>query len=379
MRICIVSWDAEAHELYRLLKGHFRIDYVIERDETQWGMAECGVEIISFSKAYWLFQKKKFDVFMIPAMRGINVRTGIFARLQRGGIPADCIWYAPLPIFKDPHLPDSEKRALLCRFEERRELDYVALHVADHCNLNCAYCSVFCGLVQEPRFPNWEKTCLGLRMLKKHYDQVLVFRLLGGEPTLNPEWLDYCLYIQSLYPFADIEVVTNGTRILQMTDSQLKTMRQHSIAFDISYYPVLGKQIDAIHERLRSRNVRHYITQENEFFSRLYRFSVPGDMEQNYSVCRMKFMCLNMYEQYLCVCHALIGLERAAQFLDKDTAATIAEYKVDLTRPELDARKICSLLDRPMPICRYCSQELAKWHILPKSADLSEPVHWSLG
>lgn len=378
MRICIISWDDEARRLYQLLRSSYEIEYIIERDNNQWGTLDNGLKIVSFSKAYKLFREGMFDVFLIPAMRGINVNNGIYLRLLRNNIPQDKIWYAPLASWKCTDLDESERIGMLCPFNERKELDYLALHIADHCNLNCSYCSVFSGLVKQPSFPDTESTLEGIRLLRKYYDQVLVFRLLGGEPLLNKDWLKIALYARELFPLADIEVVTNGLKILQLTKEEFSVMRENGIAFDISYYPVIGDKIDDINELLRENNVKHYITQENEFFSRLYNFSHPGDTEQNYQVCKMKFMCLNMYGKRLGVCHALIGLERAKEFIPPEIADTIPGYWVDLDEDGLSARKIREKLDRPMPICRYCNQDLALWHPLTDSSKVNDPGNWSL-
>ena len=376
LKICLISWDKEAQLTYEKLKKFYQIEYVIERDDALWGSTPDGLQIISFSKAYHLFQEKQFDIFLIPAMRGINVNTGIFMRLRRNGIPAEKIWYAPLNLWNTTGSETSQKT--IYPFEERRELDYVALHITDHCNLNCAYCSVFCGLVDKPSFPDNERTFNGIALLRKIYDQVLVFRILGGEPLLNDEWLKIALYIRELFPFADVEVVTNGLKILQISDADLSLMSDNRISFDISYYPIIGEKIDDIHKKLNEYNVVHYITQENEFFSRLYCFSHPGNSDHNYQVCKMKFMCLNMYEDRLAVCHALIGLERAREFIAPEIADKIQGCWVDLTTKGLDAPQILKLLDRPMPICQYCVQELAMWHPLSGSNNIHRPENWSI-
>lgn len=376
LRICIVSWDEEAQITYRQLRTSYQIDYVIERDHCAWGTAQDELQIVSFSKGYRLFHEKQFDVFLIPAMRGINVTTGIFMRLRRNGIPENCIWYAPLTFWKKTDREVEPPK--ICPFKERKELDFVALHIADHCNLNCAYCSVFCGLVDKPSFPDTARTLEGIALLHRYYDQVLVLRILGGEPLLNDEWLRIALYARRTFPLADIEVVTNGLKILQLPNQVLSIMKEQRITFDISYYPIIGDKIDAIQERLQEQQIRHYITQENEFFSRLYTFSHPGDANHNYQVCKMKFMCLNMYEYRLGVCHALVGLGRAREFLDPEIANTMDRYWIDLSQKDLTASKIFTLLDRPMPICQYCSQELELWHTLSDCNGVHDPKNWGV-
>ena len=375
MNICLVSWDTESKLLYELLKEKYEVSYVIERDHNLWGKNEFGLTVISFSRAYDFFKKKKIDSFLIPCMRGINVKIGIYDRLIKNNIPSNNILYAPLRIFKDSQITKKEKIDLICKFEDRTELDYVALHITDHCNLNCAYCSVFCGLISKPSFTDFDKTKNALRLLKSYFEQIVVFRVLGGEPTLNPCWLDYCLMIKELFPLTDVEVVTNGTKILSMKDEQFKIMHDKNIAFDISYYSILSDKIDDINEILNNKKIIHYITQENEFFSRLYDFNNTRDEKENYESCKMKFMCLNMREYYLGACHAAFGLERAKEYLINIDISD--NYKMDLRQSNLSAKEIISKLDKSTKLCRYCNQDLTRWHIISKGAN-KNIKEWSL-
>lgn len=375
MNICIVSWDSEARYLYKILKDRYEVRYVIERDHRLWGKNANGFDIVSFGKAYRLFHENKIDYFLIPCMRGINIKNGIYDRLIRNKIPKDRILYAPLRVFKDDQLTDKEKRELICKFEDRTEIDYLALHIADHCNLNCAGCSVFSALAEHPSLPGFEETKEAVKLLKEKFDQVVVFRILGGEPTLNHKWLEICQWIRRLYPLADVEVVTNGTTILSMTEKVLKKVQKERITFDITYYPVLQEKIDDINTCLNKYHVKHYITQEMETFSRLYNFDASQNPRDNYDVCKMKFMCMNMREYELGVCHAVFGMERAkGRFSEIEYSD---DCKIDIRTKDITAKEIIRKLDRPHDICAYCNQDLMRWHMLREENKLNRQ-EWSI-
>lgn len=375
MDICIVSWDKEAQCLYESIKDKCNVKYVVERDNELWGERKNGLCIVSFAKSYNLFSEKKITHYIIPCMRGINVKNGIYDRLVRNGIPSERILYAPLRFFKDKQLSKEEKTKLICRFEDRKEIDYLAIHIADHCNMNCAYCSVFSGLIEKMSFPDFEETKKAVKLLKSIFDQVVVFRVLGGEPTLNPHWLDICRWIRTIYPLADVEVVTNGTTILHMNEKELAKVREECIAFDITDYPILGDKIDDINDYLNKNQVVHYITQETEYFSKLYDFDSLRNPNENYDVCKMKFMCMNMRGYYLGVCHAAFGLERARTKFDGIEFSD--DGRVDIRAQGLSAKKIIQILDRPHDICAYCNQDLTKWHIL-RAGDRENKKEWSI-
>ena len=66
-------------------------------------------------------------------------------------------------------------------------LSYLEFHVADHCNLNCKYCTHYSPLVEKPVFTDYERFEADFRQLKKLIIDIGVIRIVGGEPLLNPE------------------------------------------------------------------------------------------------------------------------------------------------------------------------------------------------
>ena len=373
MKVCIVSWDNEAREVYRSLKDTCDIRYVIERDCEMWGDLGDGLVCVSFAKAYSLFKENEIDYFLIPCMRGINIKLGIYDRLIRNDIPDDRILYAPLAFFKNKELSAAERNNLICRFSDRREIDYLAMHIADGCNLNCAYCSVFSGLCEKDAIIEEEEIKQSVDRLSEIFDQVVVFRILGGEPLLHPKWFEICCHVKERFPLADIEIVTNGILLLSLDEEKLKRMSAEGFVFDLTDYHMLGDKVDAIHERLKRFNVRHYITQEVEYFSKLYDLDDPHDPDENYDSCSKKFMCMNMRGFYLSVCHAAVGLKRAAGVFPgikfDDTGS------IDIRTEGLTAKEIMSRLDHSHEMCKYCNQDLTKWH---RVKDITDKKEWSV-
>lgn len=376
MRLCLLSWEAEAKKTYEILHNTNTFEYAIELENSLWGKNEF-VEIVSFERAFLLYREDKIDAFIIPCMRGISLQNGVYERLIRAGIPDEKILYAPLRLIKDDSLSYEEKEKLVCQFSKRNEFDYLALHITDHCNLNCAYCSVMCARVKKPGFASFEKTEKGIMHLKAIIDQISVIRILGGEPTLNPEWIEYCKMVRRHYPLADIEVVTNGTKILQMSKEQLDVLRNYHITLDVSFYPTIGDKIDDIELMLRNEKIEHYITAENEFFSVLYDFENLGNPEHNFKVCRMKFMCLNMYEDTISVCHVPIGLSRAQGFISEEEIAKVVANRIDLTQEGLDATNLYKMLNTPMDVCKFCNQDRVEWKILKSETEKNDIKNWS--
>lgn len=96
------------------------------------------------------------------------------------------------------------------------KLDYAEFYITNVCNLNCVNCN---------RFNNFNFT--GHELWHEHVrDYELWARLidiesigiLGGEPMLNPEFLDWVRGIATLWPNAKINIITNGTQFHRWPD-----------------------------------------------------------------------------------------------------------------------------------------------------------------
>ena len=113
-----------------------------------------------------------------------------------------------------------------------------------HCNLKCKGCSVYSNLVDEPEFEDFEQICVDLERIKELFWGVHRFKILGGEPLLNPRLPDYVRMARSLFPDAIIMVTTNA--LLLATDHNFDNlfweMKNNHCFFDISLYePMFSK------------------------------------------------------------------------------------------------------------------------------------------
>lgn len=112
-------------------------------------------------------------------------------------------------------------------------------HITNHCNLNCAGCSHFSPLCKP-----WNES---FDEFKADWDKVYEkglkigrIRILGGEPLLNPELGRMVEYARSLFPFSDVNVVTNGILLGKRKDELLPIFLRNNISLTTSMYPGLN-------------------------------------------------------------------------------------------------------------------------------------------
>lgn len=113
---------------------------------------------------------------------------------------------------------------------------YLEIDLNNKCNLNCAYCSHFSPLAEYNDMPyeleNFKKD---ITRLSELFD-IAVIRLLGGEPLLIDNILDYCNVVREVFPKSRISIATNGIlkdRITKIYDK----LKELNINIKVSHYP----------------------------------------------------------------------------------------------------------------------------------------------
>ena len=115
-------------------------------------------------------------------------------------------------------------------------IEYIETHLTHHCNLNCKGCTHYAPLA-EPWFKDIDeyiKEIAQLAQLTNRY--IPTIRLLGGEPLLHPQVLDFCYITRQAFPQSDIYLVTNGILLPQQTDEFFDTINKYNIAIYLSDY-----------------------------------------------------------------------------------------------------------------------------------------------
>ena len=93
----------------------------------------------------------------------------------------------------------------------KHELNYAEFYITNVCNFNCTNCNRF-NNYQFTGQQKWEDYA----DVYKQWSRLITLRnicILGGEPTLNPTFLEWVDGIATLWPDANIKITSNGTRL----------------------------------------------------------------------------------------------------------------------------------------------------------------------
>ncbi len=249
-------------------------------------------------------------------------------------------------------------------------LSYLEYHVADHCNLNCKYCTHYSPLVPHPVYTDYERFSADLRQLKKYIADIGVIRILGGEPLLNPELGRFIELTRELYPASIITVVTNGMLIDRLEPALIETMKTNMAFFHISFYPPLKDKVQAIQKFLYEQEIPYTITPMITEFNKTQTMTPQSDEDFFYSCFQASCTCL--HEGKVAPCYAPFTTKYFnavfGQELPVDEGINL--YDDALTAPVLKAELLI-----PMRRCRYCTGGKAcVWEIVGKHSTLEDWV-----
>lgn len=256
------------------------------------------------------------------------------------------------PMLQDPYLP------------------YLEFHVADHCNLNCKYCTHYSPLVQQPVYTEYERFAADLRQLKKYIADIGVIRILGGEPLLNPELDRFIGLTRELYPASIITVVTNGMLIDRLEPSLIEAMKKNMAFFHISFYPPLKEKVQEIQKFLYEQQIPYTITAMITEFNKTQTMTPQPDEDFFYRCFQASCTCL--HEGKAAPCYAPFTTKYFNEAFGKELPVDegIDLYDETLTAPVLKAELLI-----PMERCRYCTGGKAcAWEIVGKNSTLEDWV-----
>lgn len=249
-------------------------------------------------------------------------------------------------------------------------LPYLEFHVADHCNLNCKYCTHYSPLVSQPVFTEYEKFEADLQQLRKYIADIGVIRILGGEPLLNPELGRYIELARKLYPAAVVTVVTNGLLIDRMEPELIETMRKNLAFFHISYYPPLQSRVQEIQRFLYEQKIPYTITPMITEFNKTQTLTPQGEEDFFYSCFQASCTCL--HQGRIAPCYAPFTTKYFNRAFGKELPV---DEGIDLYDETLHTAMLKAQLLLPMERCRYCvAGASCPWEIVGKNSVLEDWV-----
>lgn len=245
------------------------------------------------------------------------------------------------------------------------------IHLANHCNLNCKSCNHY-SPVSEPSF-------LDFNSFKSNIDHLIGlnfnFRLLGGEPLLNPQIEQFIIYLRKNFNNSKIEIITNGlllqeNKLKYLSPTFFNTCKTNNVSILITKYPINIDYTEILNklllENIKSKVFGNHLNSDGFFLFKLY--NKRKDPNRNFKKCN-EMSCLQLKEDKIYSC---------PQAAYSDILNKKFNTKFKITKEDyIDIKELKSLKDiikfrsKSKPFCGYCKfpREKIQWNISAKDSN----------
>lgn len=364
----IVIWgngDLGKHVYRLLVKNNYCVRAFVESDCSLIGKIVEGIPVISYQQLNTISNDENITVLL--ALKNSYNIVSVMKKLDKckieniGIIKPRILVKLSLNSIEDEEMGDIvwvKKEQKLYKFIPRLELNIV-----DGCNLRCKGCSHFANLFSKDSLYPIKEYEHDLKQIRK-IGKMVRLRLLGGEPFLAENLVEYISISRDVFPEADIELVTNGLLIPKTKKNILEKIQVNNILVSISpYYPTLKMKTE-IERILKEAQIwwKFEVGNIDEFSKKLTLEKSHNGKIASESCLARGCIFLKNGKIYKCPLEGLVFvLEKKFDInLDVTNRGITIYDNVDTVY-----NSIQKLIINPVEMCQYCLEENDnfKWEI----------------
>ena len=199
------------------------------------------------------------------------------------------------------------------------EIPYLEFLITHKCNMHCDGCANYANYAMK-RSMDFEENKEYIRIWSRRLSPKLL-RILGGEPTISDDLIDYIRLMHSLWPSAERQLVTNGAFIHRHGNLE-ETLRETGTSVHLSFHSNEPEYLESVRPAISLMKAWRGVTVtwgDYRVFSRLYRgmgrTMLPyedGDPRRSWDSCQAKG-CKTISRGRLWKCPPIMGLRTALE------------------------------------------------------------------
>lgn len=243
----------------------------------------------------------------------------------------------------------------------KNKLHYIDLHIIDGCNLNCARCYKFAPLSKGLGIVNKEQTLKDLKQLSTIEPNLKGISIIGGEPLISPDIIDYMYETRKLFPNTDITIITNGLAIPKLPKEFFTALISNNIMLAISKYfeESFYKDIIKVLKKNKCQD-RYVFSQIKDLGCCMFlQMNLDETGSQNpkeiWDKCSTKNDCVVLKDGKLWSCAASC----MKYILNNYFKTNLTDYPEDgISIYNNTYKDIIKFLKTPKKGCRYCTEDI---------------------
>ena len=244
-------------------------------------------------------------------------------------------------------------------------INFVEIHLAEHCNLNCYSCNHFSQLAAEEYYDIdiFENDIRRLYELTNGL--INRFQLMGGEPLLNKNCKDYFYIVRKYFKNSLIWLITNGILLPKQDENFWVSCKENRVEIHPTKYPIninwdyitnLCNQYGIVLSFYNDTSV------QKESLKTVLNLDGITDPSNNFINCFIANDCLFLSNGKLFTCGLISNIRHFNKYFGKNLKVTEHDY-IDIYKAQ-NYNEILQFLAKPVPFCRYC--DITKWYGIGK-------------
>lgn len=328
---------------------------------------ENGIEVCGFEKAC---AEHKNAIFILTSL---EYASKMKKQLLGLGIDENRIYFEEIRDYLQRLMDENMANRKL---SPQRYLRFEA-SLAEHCNLNCKYCSHF-SPIAEPEFLNLSQHEKDMERLSYLLDgKSDKIYLIGGEPLLYKEIIECMKITRAYFPKSRIIILSNGLLINSMKENFWNACRDQEIEINITKYPV-KVDYEKIIQKIEQEGIISDYGRESDvscLFDKL-TLDINGtqDPYESFIHCNQANQCHLVKDGKIYTCSYIKCAEHFNKYFHQNLEITEADY-VDLYSVK-DGDEMLAKLAKPAAFCRYCNVK-GRVHGLPFEISKKEIGEWA--
>lgn len=256
--------------------------------------------------------------------------------------------YAPWMVSRETPL----HRAIQRKTGQNPHLHRLVVHVTDHCNLNCAGCSHFSN-ISKPHFVDPDEFAADIERLAEIFSGITEIYLLGGEPLLHPQLVNFLASARTAFPKARINLLTNGVLLTRQPDEFWRAIRDDDIWLMSNQYPIKlpREQIEMLAKKWGVNF--EWMEPMTEFFKLPIDLSGSQDPTHAFHSCGPLNNCVTLRDHRLYPCAYSAYSDILRERFDLDELSTTDSDSIAIDG-DATPWEVFDFLCRPVPWCRFC-------------------------
>ncbi len=247
----------------------------------------------------------------------------------------------------------------MLRFAEKPCLEYMIVHIIDHCNLRCQGCDHFACIADENYIP-FEMIKRDIERMGELFDHDYIMKIavMGGEPLLHPQLKEILAVIRKSFPYTTIRLSTNGLLLLHQDQSFWKTLREYNVMIVMTKYPI-NLDFCGIQEKAKEEKVNFIFHEGTEgdyvkhSFKKIINLKGDSNPAESFATCHISNYGNQLLDGKFYGCAFSCQSYRIFNKKFNQNLRLTKEDYIDIFEAE-SKEEFFKFAARPKYYCRYC-------------------------